>query len=162
MAIICTVGIGCWPASFVVAAETSSLTLRSKTGGIGWFLGGLIQGGFGCGTPFLYNPDAGNLGGKTGFVFAGTAAVGVVITYFLLPELKGKSAVEIDRVFSKQGLSICRTDTSGFERVDSTDKDVALSNINSRESRAGSMASNIDYSGPPVQAWEPLRKRPTF
>ncbi|KAK5171482.1 uncharacterized protein LTR77_004627 [Saxophila tyrrhenica] len=163
MAVVVTVGIGCWPASFVVAAETSSLTLRSKTSGIGWFLGGIIQGGFGCGTPFLYNPDAADLGGKTAFVFAGTSAVGVLITWFFIPELKGKSAIEIDRVFQKHGGSVKRANTSGFERVDSEDaKEIPLTQTTTRYSRAESTASNGSYSAPPVQAWEPLRKRPTF
>lgn len=160
MIIIILCGIGCWPASFVVAAETSSLTLRSKTSGLGWLLGGVVQGGFAVATPYLYNPDAGNLGGKTGFVFLGTALLGVAFTYFCIPELKGKTAVEIDRLFEKQDGSLRRVNTGQFERVTSGDSDsIGLHNV---QSRGDSVNSTLFQNAPPVEPWEPLRKRPTF
>ena len=164
MIIIIMCGVGCWPASFVVAAETSSLTLRSKTSGVGWLLGGIIQGGFGLGTPYLYNPDAANLGAKSAFIFFATSFGAILTTYFFIPELKGLSAVEIDRVFEKHGGAIRRANASEFERVDSTDKDIPLTNMHSRgqasdmDSTGGSSITNV----PPTSAWEPLRKRPTF
>jgi hypothetical protein len=154
--IICC-GIGCWPAAFTVAAETSTLELRSKTSGIGWLLGGIIQGGFGLGTPQFYNPDAANLGAKTGFIFAGTSALGVLFTYFFIPELKGKSAVEIDRVFQKYRGSVRRAPTSEWERVDSMDK-LDPTESNGQYSTASRSTSNAE----PVDTWEPLRKRPTY
>lgn len=59
--------------------------------------------------PYLYNPDALHLGAKTGFVLKGIAAVGVVLTYFFVPELKGRSALEIDRFFEKKVGSVGST-----------------------------------------------------
>lgn len=160
MVVIVLCGLGCWPASFVVAAETSSLTLRSKTSGVGYLLGGIVQGGFAVATPYLYNPDAGDLGGKTGFVFLGTAFLGVAFTYFFIPELKGKTAVEIDRVFEKQEGSLRRVNTNQFERVDSEENNsIGLSNVHSR---GDSVNSTTYQNAPPAEAWEPLRKRPTF
>ena len=101
MAIIVVAGVGAWPASYVVSSETSSLRLRSKTQGISWFTGGMIRCGFGVGFPYLYNADAANLGAKIGFVILGTSAFALLSTWALVPELKGKTAVEIDSVFER-------------------------------------------------------------
>lgn len=93
-------GLGIWPASHVVAAETSSLQLRAKSQGIGWFVSGIASGVFSIILPYIYNADKGNLGAKTGFVMAGIAAVGVVATWLAVPEMKGRSPMEIDRMFA--------------------------------------------------------------
>lgn len=92
-------GMGIWPASHVVAAETSSLQLRAKSQGIGWFVSGVATGVFSIILPYIYNADEGNLRAKSGFVMAGFAAVGVVGTWFAVPEMKGRSPLEIDRMF---------------------------------------------------------------
>ena len=97
--VISVAGLGVWPAAYVVSSETSSLRLRSKTQGLTWIGGGAIKAGFDLGMPYAYNPDAANLRAKTGFLFCGTAAVGVIITWFFVPEMKGRTPVEIDRLF---------------------------------------------------------------
>ena len=51
--------------------------------------------------PFFYNPDALDWGAKTGFVFAGLSLAGAILTYLFVPELKGRSALEIDHFFEK-------------------------------------------------------------
>ena len=93
-------GLGIWPASHVVAAETSSLQLRAKTQGVGWFTSGIATGVFSIVLPYIYNADKGDLKAKTGFVMAGFAAVAVVATWFFVPEMKGRSPMEIDRMFA--------------------------------------------------------------
>lgn len=93
-------GLGIWPASHVVAAETSSLQLRAKSQGIGWFVSGIASGVFSIILPYIYNADKGNLRAKTGFVMAGFAAVGMVATWLTVPEMKGRSPMEIDRMFA--------------------------------------------------------------
>ena len=121
MLIIVTAGLGAWPASYVVASETSSLRLRSKTQGVGWLLGGGIGCGFGFGVPYLYNSDAADLGGKVGFIFLGLSALGVLITWFLVPELKGLTAVDIDRVFEKN-VPVRRANTAQWEALPNEDE----------------------------------------
>lgn len=64
MIITMVCGLGIWPASHVVAAETSSLQLRAKTQGIGWFISGVTTGVFSIILPYIYNADAGNLRGE--------------------------------------------------------------------------------------------------
>lgn len=54
---------------------------------------------FGVIMPYLYNPDAGDIGSYTAFFYTGFAGLGVVITFFYVPEMKGRSAQEIDRMF---------------------------------------------------------------
>jgi hypothetical protein len=100
--IIC--GIGVWPASFAISAETSSLQLRAKTQGIGWFISALTSTVSGLCLPYVFNPDQGNLRGKTGYTYAASCVVGVVVTYFVVPEMKGRSVNEIDRMF-EEGVS---------------------------------------------------------
>ena len=164
MAIVVSAGLGAWPASYVVAAETSSLRLRSKTSGIGWLLGGVVRSIFGTAFPFLYNSDALNLGAKTGFVLFGTAAIGVIITWFGVPEMKGLSSVEIDRLFEKK-ISIRRTGTSEWERVGSGEelapRDVNTGNARTEYDRT-SVGTNSIQATTTEESFEPLRKRPTF
>lgn len=102
--IITIASLGAWPASYVVSSETSALTLRAKTSGVGWFLGGLIRAGFDFGMPYLYNGDDASLdlGGKVGFVFFGTCVIGFAVSWACVPELKGRSPLEADRLFEKK------------------------------------------------------------
>jgi hypothetical protein len=159
MAIVICCGIGCWPASYVVSAETSALRLRSKTSGVGWLLGGFIQIGVGVGSPYLYNPDGAHLGGKTGFVFFGTALLGVVLTYLFIPELKGKSTLEIDRIFTQNGPFVFKQKGSDWQSVHSTDK-LPLNNVESRGQRSDieSLAKSIPYEQNST-GYAPLRER---
>lgn len=47
----------------------------------GWVIGFVV--------PYMINPDAGNMGAKIGFVFAGLGIPLCVAFYFLIPETKG-------------------------------------------------------------------------
>ena len=69
----------------IVAAEVPSARLRARTLGIGFFINALVSWVFNFCVPYIYNVDAGNLGGKTGFVFFGTCLVGLVLSWFEIP-----------------------------------------------------------------------------
>jgi hypothetical protein len=159
MVIVVTAGLGVWPASYIVRSETSSLRLRSKTSGLGWLFGGIMRCAAGFGIPYLYNSDAANLGAKTGFVFFGTSLIGVVITWFLVPELKGLSTTEIDRLFEK------KSSVRSWESVESGD-DLPLRSSGLGRERTNSSAVTGDSGSidatKPAEPFEPLRKRPTF
>jgi hypothetical protein len=99
MLIIIVCGVGVWPASFAVAAETSSLQLRAKTQGMGWAVNAFSVAASGIALPYIFNPDAGNLRGKVGFTYVGTCLLGVLISWMLVPEMKGRSVADIDRMF---------------------------------------------------------------
>jgi hypothetical protein len=104
MLIIATLGVGAWPASFAIAAETSSLQLRAKTQGIGWFVSALAGTVAGLVLPYEFNPDQGNLRGKVGYVFAASTFLGAAVSWYIIPEMKGRSVGQIDRMF-EEGLS---------------------------------------------------------
>ncbi|KAJ5583188.1 hypothetical protein N7535_001808 [Penicillium sp. DV-2018c] len=99
MIIVMISGLGSWPASHVVAAEASSLQLRAKSQGIGWFTSGVGTAVFAVILPYIYNSDEGNLRAKTGFVMAGFAALAFGLVWLYIPEMKGRTAMEIDRMF---------------------------------------------------------------
>ncbi|KAK2028618.1 MFS general substrate transporter [Colletotrichum zoysiae] len=97
--IIVVCGMSVWPASYAIMGETSSLRLRAKTQGIG----GVAQQGssvvISIILPYAYNPDAAHLGAKTGFIYVALCALGVALCWFFLPEMKGRSVMEIDHMF---------------------------------------------------------------
>lgn len=99
IAIIVVAGLSVWPASYAVGAETSSLHLRGKSQGIGWLTAGASASIFGFFLPYLYNSDAANLRSKIGFIFSALCALSAVVSYFYVPEMKGRTPAEIDRMF---------------------------------------------------------------
>jgi MFS family permease len=110
MVILLIVGMGAWPASYVVAAETSSLRLRARTQGVAGCAANLVTGIFSIVLPYLYNPDQGKLGGKIGFIFGAFCAIGVFCTWILIPEMKNRTPAEIDEMFEM------RLKTRDFEK----------------------------------------------
>jgi hypothetical protein len=84
-----------WP----IAAELSSYRLRAKTISIGIISQTLSTWLTLFVVPYMYNVDSGNLGARTGFVFAGTSVVLLVIAWFLVPDTTGMTADEIDHSY---------------------------------------------------------------
>lgn len=54
---------------------------------------------FGVVMPYFYNPDAANAGSFSAFVYTGFSALAVVITFYHVPEMKGRPAREVDKMF---------------------------------------------------------------
>ncbi|UJO19999.1 MFS transporter fmqE [Fulvia fulva] len=52
--------------------------------------------------PYMYNVDSGNLGAKTGLVFAGASVLLLLASYPLIPDLRGLSTVEVDRLYESR------------------------------------------------------------
>lgn len=99
MAVVVVCAMGVWPASYVVAGETSSLRLRAKTQGFGVLCYMLSNVAFNLSLPYIYNTDAGDLKGKTGFIYAGLCFLTTGVTWWIVPEMKGRTALEIDKMF---------------------------------------------------------------
>lgn len=104
MVVITVAGLGVWPSSYAVGAEVSSIRLRAKAQGLGWLTSSLWTAVFSICLPYAYNPDAGDLKGKTGFIFVALSIIGMAVTYFVVPEMKDRKPTEIDRMF-ELGLS---------------------------------------------------------
>lgn len=82
-------GLGVWRYSHAISAETSTFELRAKARGIGWLTTGGSSALSGIVLPYIFNTDKGDLGAKTGFIYCGLCAVGLVVSYFCVQELKG-------------------------------------------------------------------------
>ncbi|KAF5568920.1 maltose permease [Fusarium phyllophilum] len=88
--------------AFVLLGEVSSLSQRAQTTA----LATATQANFSIimffAVPHMVNPDAGNLGGKVGFIFGGLSAFASITCVFYIPELEGRTCQEIDTMFYRQ------------------------------------------------------------
>jgi SP family general alpha glucoside:H+ symporter-like MFS transporter len=107
--VVVVCGVGCWPASYAIMGETSSLRLRSRSQALASLTSSILGIVANSVLPLFYNPDALNWKAKTGFVAAVLAGIGALLTYFFVPELSGRSALEIDHLFQKNVRSIGST-----------------------------------------------------
>jgi hypothetical protein len=86
-------------AAMAVAGEVSSVSLRSKTLGVGIASNYLFSTIWLVVLPYLFNEDQANLGGKIGFVFFGQALLWMVAVWFEVPNTNGRSYDELDVMF---------------------------------------------------------------
>ncbi|KAK1980068.1 maltose permease [Colletotrichum cereale] len=86
--------------AFAVLGEASSSVLRAKTMALATATQAVCGVAMNFAIPYMVNPDEGNLRGKVGFIFGGLAFIGTIGSFFYVPELKGKSFDEIDRLFA--------------------------------------------------------------
>ncbi|KAK8043764.1 hypothetical protein PG994_012602 [Apiospora phragmitis] len=108
--VILACGVGAWPASYVIVGETSALVLRAPTQGFGGCMTYVASAVMSIVLPYIFSPDAGDLGAKTAFVYTGLCAFALVAVWLCVPELKGRSMMEIDHMFE------LRLPTRKFER----------------------------------------------
>jgi len=94
--------LGPAPASWVIIGETSSIRLRPLTTGIGRSAYYMVNIPCIFLSSYMLNPDEANLGGKCGYVWAGTGFFCFVVAYFYLPEMKNRSYREIDILFKRK------------------------------------------------------------
>lgn len=94
--------LGPAPASWVIIGETSSIRLRPLTTGIGRGAYYLINIPCIFLSSWMLNPTGANLGGKCGYVWAGTGAFCLACAYVWLPEMKNRSYREIDILFKRR------------------------------------------------------------
>jgi len=94
--------LGPAPASWVIIGETSSIRLRPLTTGIGRASYYIVEIPCIFLGSYMLNPAGGNLGGKCGYVWGGTGLFCLIVAYFYLPEMKGRSYREIDILFKRK------------------------------------------------------------
>lgn len=85
-AIIYQLSIGA--TGFVLASEIATMRLRGATQGLVTIFNAVWGLIFQFTVPYMINPDAGHLGGKTGFIFLATGLVAAIGGYYLYPETK--------------------------------------------------------------------------
>ncbi|KAF9878858.1 maltose permease [Colletotrichum karsti] len=86
--------------AFAVLGEASSTALRAKTMALATATQAVCGLAMNFAIPYMVNPDQGNLKGKVGFIFGGLSLIGTLGSFFYVPELKGKTFDEIDRLFA--------------------------------------------------------------
>lgn len=86
----------------VLNSEISSVRLRAKSSAISFMVNALCGVLFSITTPYMFNADAGNLGGKIGLIFAALSFLACGLTFMFLPETKAKSFEELDYLFEKR------------------------------------------------------------
>ncbi|KAJ4991625.1 sugar porter family MFS transporter [Stagonosporopsis vannaccii] len=87
------------PLCYTLVSEIPSTRLRAKTIVLArncYNISGIVTNVI---TPRMLNPTAWAWGAKSGFFWAGTAVVGLVWSWFRLPETKGRTFAEIDVLF---------------------------------------------------------------
>ncbi|RDW62205.1 putative maltose permease (MalP) [Coleophoma cylindrospora] len=87
---------------YAYAAEIPQQRLRAQTAGWALAFSNLVAIIFSFCTPIMINQSVPKWGVKTGFFFAGTGAISVVISWFLLPEVARRTPGEIDEMFEKK------------------------------------------------------------
>ncbi|CAH2350526.1 maltose permease Mal31p [[Candida] railenensis] len=87
------------PICYCIVAELPSVRLRNKTVAIArnaYNISGIVIAVI---SPYMLNPTAWNWKAKTGFFWSGFAFVSVFLTWFFLPETKGRTFAELDQLF---------------------------------------------------------------
>ncbi|KAF9873328.1 MFS maltose [Colletotrichum karsti] len=104
LGLIVSVGftLGPAPASWVIIAETSAIRLRPLTTGIGRAAYYVVNIPCIFLSTYMLNSTGVDLGGRCGYVWAATGFVCFVISFFYLPEMKGRSVREIDIMFKRR------------------------------------------------------------
>lgn len=93
------------PLNYVVTTEIPALRLRDASQRTASMVNVLANFLVNFSIPYLlYTPGAG-LGSKVGFIFAGILVFALIFTWFCIPECKGKSLEQIDRMF-KEGIPL--------------------------------------------------------
>ncbi|KAK7415760.1 hypothetical protein QQX98_005673 [Neonectria punicea] len=84
---------------YAYSAELPQQRLRAQTAGWALALSNMIAIMFSFCTPLMINGTVTKWGVKTGFFFAGTGTVSVIIAWFILPEVTRRTPGEIDEMF---------------------------------------------------------------
>ncbi|KAL2861785.1 general substrate transporter [Aspergillus pseudodeflectus] len=84
---------------WTIVGEVSSSRLRAKTTAIATSVNALCNLVWAIAIPYLINAENANLGPKAGVVFLGPAVGLSIIAFFAVPETKGRSFAELDRLF---------------------------------------------------------------
>ncbi|EQB55591.1 Solute carrier family 2 facilitated glucose transporter member 5 [Colletotrichum gloeosporioides] len=93
-----TLGAVAWP----IATEAATSRLRAPTQALAITANGLSSSIWTLSLPYAINPDQGNLGGKVAFIFGATLAVCCVFIFFMVPETKDRTYIEIDELWTRK------------------------------------------------------------
>jgi SP family general alpha glucoside:H+ symporter-like MFS transporter len=78
------------------------MQLRAASQSIGLFTQFVSSWVFSFTVPYMFDVDAGNLGGKVGFIFSFLCACGFILIWVEIPETKNRTYAELDEMFEKK------------------------------------------------------------
>ncbi|KAG5780829.1 hypothetical protein H9Q73_005487 [Fusarium xylarioides] len=87
------------PTMWSLVAELAPYRLRSRVQGLSNIMLVLWQWVIGFIFPYMFNPDAGNLGGKVSYVFGGVTFLAFIVLFIWLPETKGRTPTQLNRLY---------------------------------------------------------------
>lgn len=121
------------PVSHILTAEIPSTPVRDMTYRTASAVNIVIQFVTTYATPYLLNKPYAGLGAKVGFIYGGAAVLATIFAYFCVPECKGKTLEEIDRLFL-DGVPIRQFKKTKLtvERVDDGDVEIVKERNNAR------------------------------
>jgi SP family sugar:H+ symporter-like MFS transporter len=89
------------PAAWVVIGEIFPLPIRAKGVALSTASNWLWNFVLGYVTPYMVDADQGNLGPKVFFVWGGCCTLCFIFAYFMVPETKGLSLEQVDRMLEE-------------------------------------------------------------
>jgi len=90
------------PVSYALVSEIPSSLLRSKSVVIARATYAVINIIANVLIPYQMNPTAWGWGARTGFFWAGSCFLGLIFSYFVVPEPKDRTIAELDLLFEKK------------------------------------------------------------
>ncbi|KAJ4112162.1 hypothetical protein NW768_011741 [Fusarium equiseti] len=88
------------PVSYVVLSEAASSHIKEKTNLVASLISVLTTFVTSFTLPYLLHPPYAALGAKVGFIYGSICVIMVILAYFFIPELKGRSLEEVDQLFA--------------------------------------------------------------
>lgn len=129
-------------ALFASIPETPTNALRVKVAAVVVVVQGAFFTMWGFILPYIFNPNAANLGGKTFFIFAGLSALSFIYLFFFQPETANRSFEEIDELFHKR---VPARDFKNFI-TDAQMKATTIANAEKLEAGGDAMAGKNDVA----------------
>jgi MFS transporter, SP family, sugar:H+ symporter len=88
------------PRSYVVLSEAASARVKEKTSLLACAISIITTFATSFTLPYLLNPPYAALGGRVGYLYGSICFAFVLVTYYCIPELKGRSLEDVDRLFA--------------------------------------------------------------
>jgi MFS transporter, SP family, sugar:H+ symporter len=120
------------PLNYIITTELPASRLRDKTQRVASFVNIATNFVFSFSTPYLLDAPYADLGSKVGFIYGGLAIASFVFAYFCVPEMKGRTLEEINRMFQdgvpiwKFGNYVNPTAESSYARLEMVEASVAV------------------------------------
>ncbi|OAA72309.1 General substrate transporter [Cordyceps fumosorosea ARSEF 2679] len=95
------------PVSYIVVSEVAAQRVREKTNLFACVISVLTTFVTSYTIPYLISDKGANLGAKVGYIYGSTSLIMIIVTYFFIPELKGRQLEEVDQLFAS-GLPLRR------------------------------------------------------